>query len=45
VNVQHPDSGVDRLIEVSPVPEPASYVLMLAGLGVVGVVMHCRHLG
>jgi hypothetical protein len=42
VNVQHPDRGVGRLIEISAVPQPASYVLMLAGLGVVGAVVPRR---
>lgn len=37
VNVQHPNSGNDYLIQISaPVPEPETYAMMLAGLGVVG---------
>ncbi len=36
VNVQHPDSGNDMLVEISPVPEPETYAMMLAGLGLVG---------
>jgi uncharacterized protein len=39
INVQHPGSGVDRLIQITAVPEPASHALMLAGLGVVGAVV------
>jgi hypothetical protein len=36
VNVQHPSSGNDVLVEISPVPEPETYAMMLAGLGLVG---------
>lgn len=36
VNIQHPDDGVDRLIQISAVPEPESYAMFLAGLGLVG---------
>jgi secreted PhoX family phosphatase len=36
VNVQHPQSGNDVLVEISPVPEPETYAMMLAGLGLVG---------
>jgi hypothetical protein len=35
VNVQHPTSGVDRMIEISTVPEPGTYAPLLAGLEVV----------
>jgi secreted PhoX family phosphatase len=42
INVQHPSSGVDRLIQVTAVPEPGSYALMLAGLGVVGASVRRR---
>lgn len=38
VNVQHPTSGNDLLVEISaaPVPEAQTYAMMLAGLGLVG---------
>jgi uncharacterized protein len=37
VNIQHPTTGVDRtiMITATPVPEPESYAMVLAGLGVV----------
>ena len=36
VNVQHPDSGDDRLIELTAVPEPGTWALLsLAGLALV----------
>lgn len=38
VNVQHPTSGNDRLIEITAVPEPESYAMLLAGLGLVGAI-------
>ena len=37
VNVQHPGSGVDRLIQISAVPEPGTYALLLGGLALLGV--------
>jgi uncharacterized protein len=42
VNIQHPSSGVDRLIEISAVPEPGTYALLLAGLGLVGAAVRRR---
>lgn len=37
VNIQHPSSGNDRLIEIAAVPEPESYGLALVGLLLAGV--------
>ena len=42
VNVQHPTSGVDRMIEISAVPEPGTYATMLAGLAALGGVVRRR---
>ncbi|MBU1364627.1 MAG: DUF839 domain-containing protein [Gammaproteobacteria bacterium] len=36
LHIQHPADGVDRLIQISAVPEPESYAMFLAGLGLVG---------
>jgi uncharacterized protein len=36
VNIQHPGSGVDRTMMITAVPEPETYAMMLAGLGLVG---------
>lgn len=36
VNVQHPDTGIDRTIQITAVPEPETYALMAAGLGILG---------
>ncbi|HSC65733.1 MAG TPA: alkaline phosphatase PhoX [Caldimonas sp.] len=42
VNIQHADSDVDRIIQISAVPEPESYALLLSGFGVVGFVARRR---
>jgi uncharacterized protein len=36
INVQHANSDIDRTIEISAVPEPASLAFGIAGLGVIG---------
>lgn len=36
VNVQHPGSGNDVMVQISAVPEPETYAMMLCGLGMVG---------
>jgi secreted PhoX family phosphatase len=44
LNIQHPNSDNDRLlmISVSAVPEPETYAMLLAGLGLVGAVARRR---
>lgn len=42
VNIQHPSSGNDVLVQISAVPEPESYALMLCGLGMVGFALRNR---
>lgn len=36
VNVQHPASGVDRMIQITAVPEPGTYAMLLGGLALLG---------
>lgn len=36
VNIQHPTSGNDMMVQISAVPEPETYAMFLAGLGLVG---------
>ena len=43
VNVQHPNSGVDRMIQITAVPEPGTYAMLLAGLGLVGTMIRRRN--
>ena len=43
VNVQHPASGVDRMIQITAVPEPETYAMLLAGLGLVGTMIRRRN--
>ena len=42
VNIQHPSSGVDRMFEISAVPEPSTYAMLLAGLAGVGFMARRR---
>lgn len=43
VNIQHPGDGVDRLIQITAVPEPETYAMFLAGLGLVGFAARRRN--
>lgn len=42
VNIQHPNSGVDRMIEITAVPEPETYAMMGAGLGLLALLRNRR---
>lgn len=42
VNIQHPADGVDRTIQITAVPEPESYAMFLAGLGLLGMIARRR---
>lgn len=43
VNIQHPGDGIDRTIQITAVPEPESYAMFLAGLGLMGAVARRRN--
>ena len=42
VNIQHPNSGNDTLLQITAVPEPETYVMFLAGLGLMGLMARRR---
>lgn len=42
VNIQHPADGIDRTLMITAVPEPESYAMMLAGLGLIGGIARRR---
>ena len=42
VNIQHPTDGIDRTIQISAVPEPETYAMLLAGLGLMGFIARRR---
>ena len=42
INIQHADSGNDRTIMLAAVPEPTTYAMMLAGLGMIGFLARRR---
>jgi secreted PhoX family phosphatase len=42
VNIQHPSDGIDRTLQITAVPEPETYAMMLAGLGLVGFMARRR---
>ena len=42
VNIQHPADGVDRTMLITAVPEPETYAMMMAGLGLVGAMARRR---
>lgn len=37
VHIQHADSDIDRTIQITAVPEPGTYAMMFAGLGLMGL--------
>lgn len=42
VNIQHPSDGIDRTLMITAVPEPETYAMMLAGLGLMAGVARRR---
>jgi len=43
VNIQHPADGIDRTIQITAVPEPETYAMLLAGLGLIGAAARRRN--
>jgi len=42
VNIQHPADGIDRTMQITAVPEPETYAMLLAGLGLIGAAARRR---
>lgn len=42
VNIQHPNGGNDLTMSITAVPEPESYAMLLAGLGLMGFIARRR---
>lgn len=42
VNVMHPADGIDRMMQITAVPEPGASALMLGGLALLGVLLRRR---
>ena len=42
VNIQHPASGIDRTIQITAVPEPETYAMLGAGLGMLALMRSRR---
>jgi uncharacterized protein len=42
VNVQHPTDGIDRLIQLTAVPEPATWGMLISGFAMIGGALRRR---
>lgn len=45
VQIRHPSGSGDVLVQITPVPEPETYAMMLAGLGLLGLAVRRRMAG